>query len=197
MKRVYGGGVSPQQKLLSVNKKLGNLGIRGQQGTTRQIYDGILIDGQTLYRFFRDAKSKKFPFTNLNENRLAVGETMAVERAYFMVAIFNAAGSVLNLESAFFIDNNFTFGDLNFTIGTSEVIKPTKMTSFAATFNKNAPFDNYNNFEFDTQLVIPPLLEFESVLELPVGVAADATNDAFLFMVLEGVGSLIAPKATF
>lgn len=197
MKRVYGGGVSAQQKLLSVNKKLGNIGIRGQQGTTRQIYDGILIEGQTLYRFFRDAKSKKFPFTNLNENRLAVGETMAVERAYFMVAIFDSAGSVLNLESAFFTNNNFTFGDFNFTIGTSEVIKPIKMTSFGATFNKNATFENYTNFEFDTQLVIPPLLEFESVLELPVGVAADVSNDAFLFMVLEGVGSLIAPKTTF
>jgi len=186
-------GVTPQQKLIGVNNKFGNKGIKFQQGTTRVIYDGILVDGQSEYTFFEDVKSKQFPFTNLNENRLLVGEALAVERAYLFLAVI-VAGDITSISSLSAIDPNFQAGDLSFQIATNEVLKPIKVTSFLPEFNKSAYHTEYTNFEFDTQLVIPPLLDFKARFRI-----SDPQTGAntFLFMVLEGTGSIIAPKTTF
>jgi len=54
--------------------------------------------------------------------------------------------------------------------------------------------DAYNNFEFDTQLVINPLLEFV----FPVRVDTySPIVDTFLRLTVEGTGAIIAPRNTF
>ncbi len=184
--------VTPQSKILSVSKKLGNKGIKDQQGTTRVIYDAILVDGQTEYRFFEDAKSKKFPFTNLNENRLGVGEAMAIQRAYLALVVI-VAGDVTSITSIDAMNPNFQWGDLSIRVGNAEIMKPIKVNSFSANFNKNATFDQYSNFEFDTDLTIPPLVDF--IMPLRISDAQQA-NDTYLVLVVEGVGSILALDTT-
>ena len=49
------------------------------------------------------------------------------------------------------------------------------------------------NFEFDTQVVIPPLLEYIATIRLQKYVA----SKSFLRLTIEGTGAIISPRATF
>jgi len=66
--------------------------------------------------------------------------------------------------------------------------------SWLPQFNKVAENEVNTNFEFDTQVVIPPLLEYVATLRLPAGVTS---RDAFLRLTVEGTGAIIAPRTTF
>ena len=54
MKGIIQSLVTPQQKMVAVNKKFGNTNIKNQQGTTRVIYDSLPLDGRTNFRFFEN-----------------------------------------------------------------------------------------------------------------------------------------------
>ena len=89
-------------------------------------------------------------------------------------------------------------GEFGFAIANSEVIKNMPILSWIPDFNKNANQEDYNNFEFDTQLVIPPLLEFVATLRLPSLTAALPGTSTFqLRLTIEGAGAIIAPRTTF
>jgi len=190
--------VTPQQKIIHTNRKLGNKGIKRQQGTTRILYDSLEIDGRQDFRFFEGSNNRDFPLTNSgsNGNQLGVGETLAVERAYFNAFSVNPITSLIIM---FFIPLNggafdqIATGELTFEVANSKVIKPIPLLSFYPEFNKNAYHVEYNNFEFDTQIVIPPLLEFV----FPIRTSFQpAVADNFLRFTVEGVGSIIAPRTT-
>jgi len=69
---------TPQDKIVSVNNKFGNTNIKGQQGTTRVLFDSLPLDGSTELRFFENSSSRQYPFTNIGAegNRLNVGENL-------------------------------------------------------------------------------------------------------------------------
>jgi len=193
MKRALRGGPSPQQVIIDKAKQFGNSGIKKQQGTTRIIYDSLALDGSQEYRFFEDTNTRAYPLTNLDGNgQLGVGEVMTVERAYF--SIWDYAPGTTDINSvrdlALGTDPVFAKGELDLQITESRVIKKLPMLSFFPEFNKNGASATYNNFEFDTQLVIQPLLNF-SVRVRSQGVT---TADTYLQMTIEGVGSLLSPK---
>jgi len=89
---------------------------------------------------------------------------------------------------------NIQIGEFNIEIANSQVLKTLPLLSFDPRFNKNAATDVYNNFEFDTQLVINPLLEF--VFPTRVNTYLPVVN-SFLRLTIEGTGAIIAPRATF
>ena len=90
MRTIYNSGITPQDKIVAVNKKFGNSGIKSQQGTSRIIYDALPVtnNGQTTFRFFEDSSSRTFPFTNTGSdgNKLGVGDTMVLGSVLFFVA---------------------------------------------------------------------------------------------------------------
>ena len=187
--------VTPQRKIISVTDRLGNQSIRNQQGTTRVIYDTLPMDGRTQFRFFEESNNRNFPLTNMGSdgNKLPVGNALAIERMYFSVVTI-VAGNVTNVSPLFNAAHpNFEVGELNILIANSQVLKQMAVLSQKPTFNKNAGHNEYNNFEFDTQLVINPLLEF--VFDLRVNTNAAIAN-TFLRLSVEGVGAIIAPRTT-
>jgi len=189
--------VSPQGKLINTNQRLGNMGIKRQQGTTRIIYDSLPIDGRTEFRFFEGSNNRDFPLTNTgaNGNQLGVGETLAIERYYVAGVTTPVITGIPDINpiasgGAF---SGITAGELQIEIANQVVMKPIPLNSMLPQFNKNAYHDRYNNFEFDTQLVIPPLLEFIFPIRVPIQAAITDTD---LRLVVEGVGAIIAPRQT-
>jgi hypothetical protein len=193
------GNFSPQRKTVSVNDKFGNTGIKNQQGSTVIKYDTLPLDGRTEYRFFEGAAQRNYPFSNTGSdgNKLGVGNSMVVERVYLSLVKFDTVvpGSILTITPIDLTANgNLLASQMNFSIANTAVIKDIPVLSFLPQFNKMAENAVNTNFEFDTQVVIPPLLEFIASLRLPVGVT---TANTFLRLTIEGAGAIISPRATF
>lgn len=190
--------VSPQSKTISVNDKFGNTGIKKQQGSTIVKYDTLPLDGRTEYRFFEGSAQRNFPFSNTGSdgNKLGVGNSMVVERVYLSIITTSAqSGNITGVsELKISAQPNITCGELSFSIANSEVIKNVPILSFLPEFNKLAENAVNTSFDFDTQVIIPPLLEFICTIRAAAGVTAANT---YLRLTIEGSGAIIAPRTTF
>jgi hypothetical protein len=194
------GSVTPQMKNIAVNDRFGNSGIKKQQGSTVIKYDTLPLNGNTQLRFFEQSSQRNFPLSNTGTdgNKLGVGNSMVVERIYLSIVQYDAVGNDLNsiapcdlTTTRGILINNGEFG---FEIANSLVIKNVPVLSFTPDFNKNAENEKNNSFDFDTQIIIPPLLEFVATLRLPNYTAFEGY---YLRLTIEGSGAIIAPKTTF
>jgi len=200
MREIYKAGVTPQQKLVAVNNKLGNSGIQSQQGTSRIIYDTILVDSpRQNFRFYEDSASRTFPLTNTGSegNKLGVGDTMVIAQVLFTVYEKIAGGdwsSAVNLTA---FDINFNLAYFNVEIANNQVIKKVSLTESSSAFNKDTTAKN-NTVDLETSIVIPPLLPFVVELQLPnsIGVAP-VGFERYVECQIIGVGGIIAPRTTF
>jgi hypothetical protein len=193
------GTITPQMKNIAVNDKFGNSGIKKQQGSTVIRYDSLELTGQTQLRFFEESNNRNFPLSNTGAdgNKLGVGNSMVVERIYLTVGTFNP---VTNAWTSFSITDIATpiqllASEFGFSIANSEVIKNVPVLSWIPEFNKNAENQLNSNYEFDTQIIIPPLLEFVATLRLQNYVAP--SERTWVRLTIEGSGAIIAPKTTF
>lgn len=190
---------TPQRKAVGVNDKFGNKGIKNQQGSTVIKYDTLPLDGRSEYRFFENSTQRNFPFSNTGSdgNKLGVGSTLVVERAYLSIVTQDVVtGAFTSVEPLTLTTTNpnILLSELSVSIANSEVIKNVPVLSWLPEFNKIAENAINTNFEFDTQVVIPPLLEYVCVLRLPVGVT---DRGLFIRLTIEGTGAIIAPRTTF
>lgn len=197
MQQWSGRGVTPQAKNISVNDKFGNKGIKNQQGSTIIKYDTLPIDGRSEFRFFEGASARTFPETNCTTegNKLGVGNSMVVERVYLSI-LSKVAGVYTTVEELSLTTTlpAILLSEFGFAIANSDVIKQLPVLSFLPQFNKNAENELSTSFDFDTQIVIPPLLEFVATLRLTRGTTI---ADSFLRLTIEGSGAIIAPRTTF
>jgi len=200
MREVVRGQVTPQMKNIAVNDRFGNSGIKKQQGSTVIKYDTLPLNGNTQLRFFEQSSQRNFPLSNTGTdgNKLGVGNSMVVERIYLSIVQYDAVNNDLNsiapcdlASTRGILINNGEFG---FEIANSLVIKNVPVLSFTPDFNKNAENEKNNSFDFDTQIIIPPLLEFVATLRLPNYTAFEGY---YLRLTIEGSGAIIAPKTTF
>lgn len=186
--------VSPQRKAIKISDKFGNKGIKNQQGTTRLIYDSLPVDGRTEFRFFEEVNSRNFPRTNLSINQLNVGEMLVIERSYLATFVQDPALDTYTVAPMTLgVFPNIAMGELVIDITTQKVMKPIPVMSYFPELNKSAYHAEYTNFEFNTQIVIQPLLEFNVNLRVPI---QPAIADTELRFTMGGVGSILAPKAT-
>jgi len=198
MKEVIRGNVTPQSKAVSVNSRFGNTGIKRQQGSSVELYDTLDLSvaqagqGVTL-RFFEDAQTRTFPDTNLeNSNQLSVGETLVTETIYFSV-IGLTDGAVADI-TPIKTDSAFAQAEFQIEIANSVVLKRLPLLSTLGVFNESSGVDNNAVYQFYTQLVIPPLLNFSVALRIPPFTLGEASK---VRCNIAGVGSLIAPRTTF
>jgi hypothetical protein len=192
------GNITPQMKNIAVNDKFGNSGIKKQQGSTVIKYDTLPLDGRTEFRFFEESNQRNFPLSNTGAdgNKLGVGNSMVVERAYLTVGTYNVTTNRwLTLDQTDITTNvALLTSEFGFVIANSQVIKNIPVLSWIADFNKAAENNLNSNYEFDTQIIIPPLLEFVATLRTQ---GYTAVSETFVRLTIEGSGAIIAPKTTF
>jgi len=201
MKQINSSNFTPQRKAISVNDKFGNSGIKQQQGSTVIKYDTLDYTGQTELRFFEGSSQRNFPLSNTGSdgNKLGVGNSLVVERAYLTLIetdVETGVKTFIPLGLSTPIDTLIQ-SEFGFSIANSEVIKNVPILSWVPEFNKNANNEHYNNFEFDTQVVIPPLLEFVATLRLPIVSSLPDDKTYQIRLTIEGTGAIIAPRTTF
>lgn len=199
MREIYKAGVTPQQKMVAVNQKFGNSGIASQQGSTRQLYDTLLIpagaNAKTL-RFFEDSASRVFPFSNCGSdgNKLGVGNTMVIESISFYVLTWDPANlrfTAIAAPTTIVAVNN---GLVNVELANNRVIKNFSLQELSGAYDKNPGATVDSTIEFDTQIVIPPLLNFVVQLQIP---NFTPSANTYLRCVINGAAGIIAPRTTF
>lgn len=199
MKMINRGTVTPQMKNIAVNERFGNTGLKRQQGSTIIKYDTLLLQGTEL-RFFEESNQRNFPLSNTGAdgNKLGVGNSMVVERVYITVGEYNPttnAWTAFNPTDLATTPVQIAAAEFGFQIANSQVIKNIPVLSWLANFNKNAENALNSNYEFDTQIVIPPLLEYVATLRLQT--YTPPTEPLYVRLTIEGSGAIIAPKTTF
>jgi hypothetical protein len=199
MREITSGNITPQMKQVFVNNKFGNSGIKRQQGSTVIKYDTLPLDGRTEFRFFEGCQSRVFPFTNSNAegNKLGVGNSMTIERIYLSIVTTDAlAPNLPTAIASFDLTTNIAVltSEFSFLLANATVIKNVPILSFVPNFNKLAENNLNSSFEFDTQIVVPPLLDFIASLRTQAYTAVENTS---IRLTLEGAGAIIAPKTTF
>lgn len=201
MRTVDFSAITPQRKAIGVNDKFGNASIKKQQGSTVIKYDTLALDGSTDLRFFDQSSQRNFPFSNTGTdgNKLGVGNSMVVERAYLTLCQLDKDGTSFVNFAPIAIGNPVSEiilnGEFTFSIANATVIKQLPILSWIPQFNKVAENNVNTNYEFDTQIVIPPLLEYIANLRLPK--YSTGEDKYYLRLTIEGAGAIIAPKATF
>jgi len=191
-------GVTPQRKIIGTNDKFGNTGIKNQQGSTVVLYDTLPLDGRNEFRFFEGSAQRNFPLSNTGSqgNQLGVGSSMTVERAYLSIVTLDPDGVIISIAPLALIgpQASLSGGEFGFSVANSDVIKKVPVLSWFPQFNKNAENQFNNSFDFDTQVVIPPLLEYVATFRAPVYAL---TANTYLRLTIEGAGAIISPRATF
>ena len=209
----FGKRPTAQEKMIMVNNQFGNRAVAKQQGTTRIIYDFIPFDGRTLFEFFLDVNTKSFPFSNLQESKLQVAESLTVARLYLSLLITDAeTGDVISsmeLNQAGL--SNIYRSDLTFHIDNSRVIKPINVQSFQPQFNRRSLWGALAQtvtgqdvvtstlvgnavFHSETDIIIPSLIEFQANLKTD---GYTPIQNAFLGITLEGTGAILSPKDNY
>lgn len=197
---MFKGGVTPQQKLVGVNNKFGNTGVKNQQGTSRIIYDTLPAGTNTNFRFFEDSASRNFPYTNTGSdgNKLGVGDTMVIESVLFQyIDVDTITGAIVGQGNLLDLSSNHQIGMFDFEIANNKVIKKVTLTESCFSYSKNTSIVN-SDLELETQIVLPPLLTYVLELRLATQIApAPALTARYVQAQIIGTGGIIAPRTTF
>jgi hypothetical protein len=205
MRQIYNAGTTPQEKIVAVNSKFGNTGIKSQQGTSRIIYDSlpVLNNGQTTFRFFEDSSSRAFPFTNTGSdgNKLGVGDTMVLSSVLFYAVQRATATGIFGAQANLVDIPNSEISLFNFEIANNQVVKRVCLTEAAQQYN-NSTAANSTNLVLETEIVIPPLLPYVLELRTPASLytilgAPTAGHTWYVYAEIIGTGGIIAPRTTF
>jgi len=199
MKTNYLTKVSAQQKIMSVNNRFGNPGMKKQQGSTVEIYDMVKLSAiKTTYDFFSDTANKIFPFTNLKNGMLQPQESFAMERAYLSLCTYDVPSEtwVEVRELNLITDFGIAMGEFEFTIENQRVLKPFPVRSFFPQFNSDSESETQSVLEFDTQIILPPLLNFKASFKFP-NKFFTSDKDVYLCMTIGGAGGIFAPKSNY
>ncbi len=213
---------SVNRKVVTVNNKIGAKNINQMQGTTRVLYDSVELLASptgTVLKFWEDVNLKKFPFTNISENKLQIGETIAIQRYSFGIMSLPSVGFPNIVEEIKPFDQAPAFfglyrSDMSFAIAQDTVLKKLPLHTMYAPFNKDSRF--YGSLQFnlfgglisigvpqdvmhlDSDLIIPPQIEFTAQVQIPgIAFLPVPTNRYFMVMTIEGLGSLFSPKGTY
>jgi hypothetical protein len=193
-----------QAKLINVANQFGNTGIKKQQGSSLIVYDSLQLteglNAERVLSFFKNVNTRQFPFTNITENKLQVGEAMVLERMYFTVLTqLVATGEITNVQSLDqFATPALYKSDYEIKQVNNTVVKQSPLTSLKPEFNKEAKSTSYTVFHFDTDITLQPLLQFQLDLMTPaITIPTSVTSNFFLMCALEGAGAIMNPKYNF
>lgn len=195
-------------KFLQANRALGAQ-MDQMQGTTRNVYDTVNMDGKSSYSFFSEIPSKQgtanylanAPATNINDNRFEPGEGMVIKEISFI----NYATTTANIA-----DLNLALGALGLidvVVGNNQVIKALPLLAGSTispinNINQKTSISNeskrYLSVRLFTNIVIPPQIQFFVNLRLPFAPSnAPNVSMSALRCYLKGYGKLFNPRNNY
>lgn len=191
--------LTPQGKQVIVADALGNGGIKNNQGTTVEIYDYIQVQTsvakQTL-EFFNAVSTKVFPFTNIKENKLQVGESLAIEYMFFtQMIVDDTNGEIDSWGSMQALFPGTNLAQFSLMVDNNRVMKPVSLARGNKLFNVNGKTaENYVFFP-DTDLVLPTELQFIGQLVIPpITVTAGEGKKLYFGLHWTGSGAILNLK---
>ncbi len=184
--------LTPQGKQVIVADALGNGGIKNNQGTTVEIYDYIQVTTsaakQTL-EFFNAVSTKIFPFTNIKENKLQVGESLAIEYMFFtQMIVDDTNGEIDSWGSMQALFPGTNLAQFSLMVDNNRVMKPVSLARANKLFNVNGKTAENHVFFPDTDLVLPTELQFIGQLVIPP-ITVTAGDGKKLYFGLHWTGS--------
>lgn len=192
--------LTPNAKLAMVGNRLGNPGLKNNQGSTFEVYDYIdvtaTIGAKQTLRFFESVNTKSFPLTNLQQNQLQVGEALAIQYiAFSRIEEIIATGAISTQTALVTTVPGLCLSQFSILLDNSRIIKINSLTRANAAFNpKGGTFANALFFP-DTDLTIPPQISFTSELTIPTNSdTAPQGSKVYYGIHLFGTGAILNLK---
>lgn len=187
------------RKIVGASNRFGNPGIKNQQLTTMEVFHYLPVASNVTLDFFRSVNTAVFPFANIQENRLQVGETMVINRIYFDVIKVNTATGAIDavdtLENLFPTAYLSQFSWLN---DNNRVIKELGLTNMKPAHNRKGWNEKNDVFHLETDITVQPLIRFVCQLQIPIVTLPTAAGYTFYIGChAQGTGTLLAPKTTY
>lgn len=193
--------VTPNAKLALVNNRLGNPGLKKNQGSSVEIWDYINVTAaigtaQTI-RFFENVNTKQLPYTNIQQNQLQVGEALAIEYIAFTRIALDKDGMVLCTQKALVDVTGLALSQFSFLLDNSRIIKNNSLTRTNPLFNTKGQTATNSLFYPDTDLTLPPQISFTGELTIPANCDKVGTEESSVYygIHLFGTGAILNLKA--
>jgi hypothetical protein len=187
-------------KLAMVGNRLGNPGLKNNQGSTFEVYDYIdvtaTIGAKQTLRFFESVNTKTFPLTNLQQNQLQVGEALAIQYIAFTRIEEVIATGVISTQTALIRTiSGLALSQFSILLDNSRIIKINSLTRANADLNPKGGTANNALWYPDTDLTIPPQISFTSELTIPANAdTAPAGSKVYYGVHLFGTGAILNLK---
>jgi len=191
--------ITPNAKIALVNKKLGNRALRNNQGSSTEVYDYINVTAnigtQQVLRFFSDVNTKTFPFTNIQQNQLQAGEALSIEYIAW-TRITLKQNKLDRFETLTQAVNSLSLAQFNLLLDNSRIIKTNSLARSFDELNTQGGTANNSLWYPDTDLVIPPQIQFTAELTVPANLDTAAEGETVFYGChLFGTGAILNLKA--
>ena len=189
--------VTPGAKLAMVNNKLGNPGLKRNQGSSVEVFDYTKVVPGTagVVRFFDAVNTKVFPFTNIQQNQLQVGEALAIEYIAF-TRIVVKGGVLQKFEALTDAVNQLSLAGFSFLLDNSRTVKNNSLVRSFQTLNTKGGTALISLFYPDTDLTIPPQISFTAELNVPANTDSAIDGEEVYYGIhLFGTGAILNLKA--
>jgi hypothetical protein len=191
--------VTPNAKIALVNNKLGNPALKRNQGSSTEVYDYINVTAnigtQQVLRFFADVNTKTFPFTNIQQNQLQAGEALSIEYIAW-TRIVVKQNKIDTFETLTQAVNALSLAQFNLLLDNSRIIKTNSLARSFDELNTQGGTANNSLWYPDTDLVIPPQIQFTAELTVPANTDTAAEGETVFYgCLLFGTGAILNLKA--
>ena len=191
--------VTPSAKMALINNALGNPALKKNQGSTFEIYDYVEITTlgttQTI-NFFGNVNTKTFPFTNIQQNQLGVGESLSTQYiAFTRIVVDDTTNAITKVGPLIAGVVGISLGNFSLLLDNSRIIKNNSLVRSIDSFNPKGKTANNFLFYPDTDLTIPPQISFTLDLRIPANSdTATSGSKTYYGCHLFGTGSILNLK---
>ena len=188
--------VTPNAKIALVNNKLGNPALKNNQGTSSEVYDYVKVTAGSaaVIRFFDNVNTKTFPLTNIQQNQLQAGEALSIEYAAFTRMVIKA-GVITNFDALTAVLPALSLAGFQLLLDNSRLIKANSLVRSYADLNTKGGTATNSLYYPDTDLVIPPQIQFTAELNVPANTDTSAEGETVYYGChLFGTGAILNLK---
>jgi len=188
--------VTPNAKIALVNNKLGNPALKNNQGTSSEVYDYVEVTAGSaaVVRFFDNVNTKTFPFTNIQQNQLQAGEALSIEYVAFTRLVVRS-GELQSLTALTTAVDELSLCGFQLLLDNSRLIKANSLVRSFADLNTKGGTAANSLFYPDTDLVIPPQIQFTAELNVPANTdSASEGEKVYYGCHLFGTGAILNLK---